>query len=151
MITKENTINYFIFKQPIMINIKFLPSKDNLPTHVYTEENEFAYKYTEDIESKENRIYYDAFLVDSEVEISSGDLCIVIHPYDSKIYMERCKIVSMNDGREVFYGEEGTRCLLSDVAKIIEGSEEFIKGENIHKLNTETIKKFLNKKPMRWF
>lgn len=49
-----------------MIEIKFIPSKDKLTKSIYNDKNTLAYKYTEDTESKENRIYYDAFLVDSD-------------------------------------------------------------------------------------
>lgn len=131
--------------------MKLISSKENLPTNVYTEKNPFAYKYSEDLKSKENRTYYDVFLVNTKALISSGDFCVITHPHDSEEYVERCDRTSLDDGREVFYGEKGTRCLLSDVAKIIDANKEFIEEENINKLNTDTIIKFLAEKPLMWF
>ena len=102
-----------------MLDMKFIPSEETLPTNIYTEDNSSKYKYTEDYNCIENRIYFDAILVDSDAFISSGDLCFVTHPYDSERYVERCNKVSLDDGKEVFYGEKGTRCLLCDVEKVV--------------------------------
>ena len=117
-----------------MIDMKFIPSEDNLPTNIYTEDNSSKYKYTEDYESIENRIYFDAFLVDPKAFISSWDLCIVSNPYDSEEYVERCNKVSLDDGREVFYSEEGTRCLLCDVRKVVGVRMNYLVGDCIQKL-----------------
>lgn len=134
-----------------MIDMKFIPSKDNLPTHIYTEENSFKYKYTKDSELKESRIYYDAFLVDSDAVISSRDLCIVTPPYDSTEFVERCIRVKVVDDREVLYGEDGTICLLSCVGKIIGMNSKTFKNNDIPKINPDRIISYINKVPREWF
>ncbi len=130
-----------------MNNMKFIPSMGNLTTHVYTDENPFAFKYFEKLERKEIRTFYDAYLIDSDTLISPGDLCIVTHPYDSEEYVERCDKVTVDDVREVFYGEEGTRCLLIDAIKIIGTTNSCFK-EVKQIIVTEQILQEFNSKPL---
>ena len=134
-----------------MISIKFIPSKDNLPTNVYKAYNSLKYKYTEDSVTKENRVYYEAFLVDSEAIIYFEDLCIITSPYEAEEYVERCYKITNDYDREVFYGKEGTRCLLCDVAKIIGVSRNYEEESNFTKLDSATIISFINKKPIEWY
>ena len=128
-----------------MNNIKFILSEDNLTTHVYTDENPLAFKYLEELENKEMRTYYDVFLIDADALISPGNLCIVTHPYDPEEYVERCDKVTVDDGREVFYGEEGTRCLLIDPVKIIGTTNILLKEIKQIVITDEMLQEFNNK------
>ena len=132
-----------------MTQINFIPSKDNGPTHIYREENSSAYKYTSDKKSKENRVYFDAFIIDSDAIIFSGDLCVVTNTYDAMEYIERCERVTLDDGRKVFYGKEGTRCSLCDAAKIIATTNKvsqstFVSGLGVNFLRELLLEKNLN-------
>ena len=52
-----------------MLDMKFIPSEETLPTNIYTEDNSSKYKYTEDYNCVENRIYFDTFIVDPDAFI----------------------------------------------------------------------------------
>ena len=102
-----------------MINIKFLLSKKNLLTPIYREAESCEYKFIEELGNIKKAIFYDAFLTDSDAAISSQDWCIISEPYNGGEYIESCDKITSENGRKVFYGQEGTRCLLIDAVKII--------------------------------
>lgn len=110
-----------------MIKIKFIPSKGNYPTQVYNTVKSSKYRLTIQCGYTESNIYYDGFLADSNEPIFSGDRCIITNPYDGETYYVKCKKVTFENNRNIFFGMDGTRCLLIDAVKIIGTTNSFFK------------------------
>lgn len=70
-------------------------------------------------DAKKNIGYEGVFLTDSEVLIFASDWCIITNPHDGEEYVEQCEKTTVENNRKIFYGMEGTRCLLIDAVKII--------------------------------
>ena len=102
-----------------MTNIIFILSKQNLLSNIVTTNNFNKFRLIEEFDNLKDKIYYNTFLIDSDAIISSTDWCIIANPYEGERYVERCKKVTLENDRKIFYGMDGTRCLLIDAVKII--------------------------------
>ena len=123
-----------------MIKIKFIPSNANSPTQVYNTINSNKYRLSIKCGSTERRIYYYGFLTDSNEKIFFSDWCFIINPYEGEEYYEQCQKVTVENNREIFYGMEGTRCLLIDALKIT-GTTDTLLKEVIQIIVTDEILK----------
>ena len=103
----------------MMKTIRFIQSKKNTPTQVCTLDESFECRLSEKCCEAASTIYYHSFIIDAEASIINMDWCIIINPYDGEEYTEQCKKVAVENNREIFYGMQGTRCLLIDTLKII--------------------------------
>jgi len=125
-----------------MIKIKFIPSKGNSPTQVYNTHDSHRFRLTNKYGNTKSNIYYDGFLANSNEPIISGDWSIITNPYDGEEYTVQCKKVDVENNREIYYGMEGTRCLLSDVTKIIGTTDNSLKEVNQIIVTEEMLKEY---------
>ena len=130
-----------------MISIKFIPSKGNSPTQLYNAVEYEKYRLPIKCENIQRKIFYDVFITNSNEPIVSGDWCIVTNPYDGEEYTEQCKKVPVENNREIFYGMEGTRCLLIDAAKII-GTTNILLKEIKQIIVTQEMLQEYNSEPL---
>ena len=128
-----------------MVSIKFILSKGNSPTQVYNTHDSHRFRLTNKYENTKSNIYYDGFLADSNEPIISGDCCIITSPYDGEEYAEQCKKVAREKDRGIFYGMEGTRCLLIDASKIVGTTNTSFKDVNQIIITEEMLREYYNK------
>ena len=128
-----------------MVSLKFIPSKGNSPTQVYNTVKFNNYRLTNQCGYTESNIYYDGFLADSNEPIISGDWCIITSPYDGEEYAEQCKKVARENDKGIFYGIEGTRCLLIDAVKIVGTTNKLLKEVNQIIITEEMLREYYNK------
>lgn len=136
-----------------MIDIKFLPTKTNSASHVYAGSNCYKYIYSDEVKSNKHRTYYHAFQTDTDALICPKDYCTITNPHDGSEYLEQCKSVAEEYGREVFYGMKGTRCLLCDVSKILSTTDPFLQPyipAMADSLISDFFKRFKLNKPNFW-
>ena len=130
-----------------MKTIRFIQSKENTPTEVCSIDESFEYKLSENYSKTATIIYYDTFIIDTEASIINMDWCIVTNPYDGEEYTEQCKKVAVENNQEIFYGMEGTRCLLIDALKIVGTTNKSLK-ELKQIIVTEELLQEYNNKPL---
>ena len=97
------------------------------------------------LEINKNMLFSNFYLLNINEVIINGDWCIITNPYDGDQYIEQCKKVSLENKREIFYGMEGTRCLLIDAMKIIGTTNILLKEVNQIIVIEEMIKEYFNK------
>ena len=128
-----------------MIEIKFILNNGKFPTEVFTTITFNKYRLTSEYPNTEGRIYYDAFLTDRNISISPADWCIITNTYDGEEYYEQCKKVTVEGNREIFYGMEGTRCLLIDALKIVGTTNTLFKNVKHIIVDEEMLREYYSK------
>ena len=128
-----------------MTNIIFILSKQNLLSNIVTTNNFNKFRLIEEFDNLKDKIYYNTFLIDSDAIISSTDWCIIANPYEGDRYVERCKKVTLENKKGIFYGMEGTRCLLIDATKIVGTTDPLLKEVIQIQVTEEMIKQYYSK------
>ena len=97
------------------------------------------------LEINKNMLFSNFYLLNINEVIINGDWCIITNPYDGDQYIEQCKKVSLENKREIFYGMEGTRCLLIDAVKIVGTTNTLLKEVNQIIITEEMLREYYNK------
>ena len=101
-----------------MFNLIMILSKDNALTNVYLDKYGYQFitlRKEETIKAHLN--YFDCYVV-SDHSINPDDWCIITDT-EGLEYPEECDRIMHEDRGEVFYGKNGTRCLVCDAQKIL--------------------------------
>ena len=128
-----------------MKTIRFIPSTGNIETDVCTSDESFRYKLSKKCCKMVSIIYYHTFIIDTEVIILNKDWCIITNAYDGEEYCEQCMKVTFEKNTEIFYGMEGTRCLLIDAVKIVGTTNKLLKEVNQIIITEEMLREYYNK------
>lgn len=126
-----------------------IPSRDNTPTHVYWERALLRYTYIETIIPDKELDYFDCYVV-SDDTIHAGDLCLVTDP-DGFSYPEQCALTIFQKDSNIFYGREGTRCLLCDVQKMIATTNKALQSDKITALSGEEIRRLFEERRLKYY
>ena len=109
-----------------MFNLIMIPSRDNIPTNVYLDKCGYKFTSTKSVDTATNNLqYFESYEVSDEV-IKPNDWCIITDPEGFE-YPEECDRIMHEDRGEVFYGKNGTRCLLTDVQIILSTTDKALK------------------------
>ena len=92
-------------------------------------------------------LFTNFYLVNPSEVIFKGDWCIITNPYEGERYVERCKKVTLENSRKIFYGMEGTRCLMIDAVKII-GTTNILLKEIKQIIVTQEMLQEYNSEPL---
>ena len=122
MITKNNSV-------PILIKKAFL----------------FYSFHSTLLEINKNMLFSNFYLLNINEVIINGDWCIITNPYEGDQYIEQCKKVTLENNRKIFYGMEGTRCLLIDAVKIVGTTNTLFKEVNQIIITEEMLREYYNK------
>ena len=127
-----------------MNKLIFIPSENNTPTHVHSNSYLLNYTYSERMRVSDKFNYFHCYIV-GDAPILSGDACIVTDP-DGCSFPEVCAEVTFETGRKIFYGKEGSRCLLCDVQKITATTNKALISHHISPLSGEEMQRLLIRK-----
>lgn len=97
------------------------------------------------LEVNKTFLFSNFYLVNPSKVIFKGDWCIITNPYEGERYVERCKKVTLENNRKIFYGMEGTRCLLIDAMKIIGTTNILLKEVNQIIVTEEMLREYESK------
>ena len=128
-----------------MIKSTSIKIKSILRTRVFSKNTSTKSKLNNEFENSDNNVEYWTFFTDSNAEILTMHWCIIANPYEGELYVERCKKVTLENNREIFYGIEGTRCLLIDATKIVGTTNTSFKDVNQIIITEEMLREYYNK------
>ena len=129
-------------------NFIVIPSKDNIPTHVYSEKNLHKYTYAEVLLIDNRLDYFDCYTVCDNL-IHSGDMCLVTDP-DGYSFPEVCAQTIFQKDCNIYYGTEGTRCLLCDAEKIIATTNKALQSESVSTISGEVLLLLLEERRLKY-
>ena len=132
-----------------MIELTSIKITPNLQLRMISKNTPAKIKWSNEFNNTE-KFEYLTLLTDSEVEISTLDWCIVTNPFDGDKYCEQCKKVTFENSRKIFYGIEGTRCLLCDVQKITATTNKAFISQDISPLSGEEIVSLLKQRKLKY-
>lgn len=92
---------------------------------------------------KVNRIHYNLYFITTNAVIKAGMWVVVTNYEDGDMFTEKCKSIANENGRLVFHGEEGTRCLLTDCELIIASSDHHLVNE-VAVISDDFLKEYVN-------
>ena len=92
---------------------------------------------------KLNRIYFALYLTKPNAVIKARTWVVVTNYEDGDRFLEQCKSIANEDGRFVFYGVGGTRCLLVDCEAILASSDIELSNE-VAGISEDFLKEYVN-------
>lgn len=114
-----------------------IPSTANIPTHIFSKRSVLFYTYSKEILHDNTIDYFDGYIV-NEDPVCSRDTCLITDPYGGA-YTEECASTDLTSDRHIFCGLDGTRCLLSDVRKIVATTKTDIQSDIIKPIKEKAL------------
>ena len=124
-----------------------IPSTANIPTHIFSKRSVLYYTYSREILHDNTVDYFDGHVV-NEDPVCSRDTCLITDPYGGA-YTEVCAYISIDGDRKIFYGVDGTRCLLCDVKKIVATTLKALQCEKIEDIEPDKLRELLEEQNNR--
>ena len=122
-------------------NFIVIPNREGVTSYESLNRLDLKVTFSEQLKNNSNLNCLECYVVSDEA-INAGDLCMITDP-DGDYFTEVCAEVTFETGRKIFYGKEGTRCLLCDVQKIVSTTNQALLSENISLLSGEKLRRLL--------
>ena len=97
------------------------------------------------LELNKTFLFSNFYLVNPSEAIFKGDWCIITNPYEGEEYVEQCEKITVENDRKIFYGMDGTQCLLIDAVKIVGTTNTLLKEVNQIIITEEMLREYYNK------
>ena len=129
-------------------NFFVIPDREGVTSYESLNRLDLKVTFSEQLKNNSNLNCLECYVVSDEA-INAGDLCMITDP-DGDYFTEVCAQTIFRQDSNIFYGKEGTRCLLFDVRKITATTNKALISENVLHLSVEEIQSLFKQRKLQY-